>query len=305
MKKLTLFVITIGLFVFLIGCKDRKTYDNTVVVSFYTFRNDSQIQPYLHVEPNSKIPEPDIIPIRSGYEFTGWFKDNQKTQPWDFDVDMVGEHSLLLQAGWLPGYSLVTYDINGGTFPADFKHLEDYPEDQRNPRENAELLKYLFFKVGDNKILFRPTRTGYTFRAWYPYDEYMWEGAPENATQTYKPGDRGFILLPSSEPGDITLYAHWDPIKLSISFRANYPEANVVANPTSRTRTYGLELIYDSNYDGESPDYNTLPDFAQYENLKYEFIGWNTRADGSGTWYREGDILERTAPITLFGQWLL
>ena len=34
------------------------------------------------------------------------------------------------------GYYLITYDVNGGTLPADFKHLEEYPEDQRDPETN-------------------------------------------------------------------------------------------------------------------------------------------------------------------------
>jgi len=304
MKKLLLIMLTLSLTLLTFGCKDKKTHDDSVTVIFYTYRNDAQVPSLYNVEPNSKIEKPNIIPIRPGYEFDGWYKDFQKTQPWDFDVDTVGESSIVLYANWGTGYYLITYDVNGGTLPADFKHLEEYPEDQRDPETNPELLKYLFFKVGDSKVLFLPTRTGYKFKSWYLYDEYQWEGAPEGTHLSFKPGDRGHTTIPTDLPQDITLYAHWEAVKISISFRANYPDPNVtVRSPGARTRTYGLELVYDANYDG-SEGYNTLPDFSDIPNLAYEFIGWNTRADGTGTWYREGDILERTAPITLFAQWV-
>ena len=116
---------------------------------------------------------------------------------------------------------------------------------------------------------------------------------------------RGHTTYPTSTPGDITLYAHWDAVKISISFRANYPTSGVLSNPSARTRTYGLLIIYDTNYDGVSEGFNTFPDFLNRPDLEYEFVGWNTRADGNGTWYREGDILERTAALTLFAQWVL
>ena len=55
-----------------------KTHDDSVTVIFYTYRNDAQVPSLYNVEPNSKIEKPNIIPIRPGYEFDGWYKDIQK-----------------------------------------------------------------------------------------------------------------------------------------------------------------------------------------------------------------------------------
>lgn len=304
MKKILVLFITVMITLFLVGCQDKKTYDNRINVIFYTTASGTPIESYLDLEPGSLIEEPEIEPTREGYAFAGWYKDTAGTQRWDFATDRIGNTSIVLYAKWVAGYFKINYVINGGEYPADFKELEDYPEDERDPETNPDLLKYLFFRVGQSKVLFRPTKTGYQFAGWYPYDAFKWPGAPEGTTNSFKPGDPGYTTVPSNIAEDITLYAHWTPISVSITFNANYPVTGVVSNPSSRTLTYGLELIYDKNYDPNSEvKYNRLPDFNTISNLEYEFIGWNTRADGTGTWYREGDIFERTVRITLYAQW--
>lgn len=303
MKKIFSIFLLVVFTSMLVGCQDNKITDTEIKVYFYTAARGTKIDPLLNVEPNSKIPEPEE-PELEGYSFDGWFLDPAKTIPWDFENDTVGEKSITLFANWRTGYFRIYYDFNGGSIPSDYKPLEEYPEELQDPETNPELLKYHFFKVGDRRVLFRPTRTGYTFKSWYLYDEFEWPGAPEGTDLSYKPGDLGNTVLPGSKADDIYLFAHWDAIKISISFLANYPVSGVVSNPSARTRTYGFEFVYDGNWDGVSLDVNTLPDFSSYESLEYEFIGWNTRADGQGVWYREGDILERTVRITLFGQWI-
>ena len=43
-------------------------------------------------------PEP---PTREGYDFTGWYADENCTYLWDMSVDQVGQ-SMTLYAGWKP-----------------------------------------------------------------------------------------------------------------------------------------------------------------------------------------------------------
>ena len=43
-------------------------------------------------------PEP---PTREGYDFTGWYTDENCTYLWDMSVDQVGQ-SMTLYAGWKP-----------------------------------------------------------------------------------------------------------------------------------------------------------------------------------------------------------
>jgi len=46
----------------------------------------------------SKLTEPDN-PSRKGYTFTGWYKDSELTNPWDFEKDIV-KGDMTLYAGW-------------------------------------------------------------------------------------------------------------------------------------------------------------------------------------------------------------
>ena len=279
----------------LISCSDRKSQDDSIRVLFYTGSNASNVEPYNNLEANSKIAEP-TEPSRSGFRFDGWFKDLSYNEAWDFEVDTVGDASVVLYAKWGPGFFSIEYVLNGGTMPASFKALEDYPEDERDPETNPALLQYLFYTVGRNNVLPRPTKTGYIFKNFYTYDEFSWPGAPEGTNESWRPGDSGYNTVPSQLARDLVLYAHWDPIKLSVIFNTNYPVSGIMTSGyyRSRTLTYGYDFVYDSNYDG-SLTVNRLPDFLNFENqgltyddLEYEFVGWNDRADGTGNWYGDG-----------------
>src|SRR5690554_2829372 len=208
MKKVLSLVILILFSFVLIACSDKKNTEYDLQVLFFTGTNESSIPTLKNLEPNQLIEEP-AEPTRSGFRFDGWFKDVSLTEEWDFEVDRIGDTSMALFSKWVAGFYSITYVTNGGTMPANFKPLEDYPEDQRDPETNPELLLYLFYTVGVNNVLPRPTRTGYIFKNFYLYDEFMWEGAPEDTIYSYRPGDNGYNRVPSQLSQDLVLYAHW------------------------------------------------------------------------------------------------
>jgi uncharacterized repeat protein (TIGR02543 family) len=244
----------------LVACSDRKISDETVNVIFFTANtNASQVESYLDLVPGTIIEAPED-PTRSGFLFAGWYKDFLRSEPWDFDNDVVGETSIVLYAKWVPMLFNIIYDPNGGEMPTT-----DYP---------------LTFVPGDNRVLPLPKRTGYLFVAWYTYD---WE----DETST-KPGDKGLQILPNNVFEDLYLYAHWKAITVVVTFRVNYPlTTGAPAAPNSKTMTYGTEI-----------DFQELEDTALYT-----FMGWNSRADGTGDWYVDGEIFTRTQRITVYAIW--
>lgn len=262
MKKLFL-VFSLALFVFsLSACTDQKYTNDTVTVIFYTSNfGSTPVESYLDVEPNSMI-EPPEEPSREGFFFNGWYTDLKKTDQWDFDVDTVGETSIVLYAGWDPMIFDIIYDLNGGEMVTD-----DYPTT---------------FVPGDYEVLPTARRTGFEFVAWYTYD---WVDPSSTI-----PGDSGYQVLPQEYYEDLYLYAHYEAVTVRVTFRSNYPlETGGPDNPSSEMVAYGSEI-----------DFDMFEDHGDYR-----FIGWNTREDGTGDFYTNGDIFERTQRITLYGVWEL
>lgn len=52
-------------------------------------------------------------PTKTGYEFGGWYQDQDLTKSWDLQKDTV-EGSITLYAKWTPSKIHVMFDLNGG-----------------------------------------------------------------------------------------------------------------------------------------------------------------------------------------------
>ena len=117
-----------------------------------------------------------------------------------------------------------------------------------------------------------PVRTGYVFVSW--------NTAVDGSGTTYAPNSR--FTMPWS---DLTLYAQWAALGFLVEYDANEgsgaPDEQIAANG---------EII-------------TLAVQGSMTRAGYDFTGWNTQADGSGTSYSAGQSLTVTSSLTLFAQW--
>ena len=86
---------------------------------------------------------------------------------------------------------------------------------------------------------------------------------------------------------DITLYAQW----------ADFYKVTYLINIDSNTQTYIQKV------EGEHSLATKTTAFADFDSSKYQFCGWDTKADGSGTRYAEGKTLTLTEDIILYAQW--
>ena len=119
------------------------------------------------------------------------------------------------------------------------------------------------------------TKTGYTFGGWYK----------EPACSTSKVTTLGATDYTS----DITLYAKWTPNTYTVQFDANSGTGTMSNQP----------FTYDVSQDLSE---NT------YTRTGYNFTGWNTAANGSGTAYADkAEVKNLTAElngvVTLYAQW--
>ena len=143
-----------------------------------------------------------------------------------------------------------------------------------------------------------PALTGYTFSGWY-YDAECTEAYPNvsgNAV-TVKYGD-SHDGKPSANKVGITLYAKWVPIAYTVEY-----DSNVDSSDTSVTQPTGITASSQHAYDVAQK--LTVNGF---ERIGYTFIGWNTKADGTGVSYvNEESVTNLTSAeggtVTLYAQW--
>ena len=115
-----------------------------------------------------------------------------------------------------------------------------------------------------------------------------WKDAADGS-KTYENG-QAVKNLTAEDGAMITLYAEWNEYFYTVAFSGNYGTGSV---PSKRVRY--SELF-------------TLPDGTEFTRENYKFIGWNTKADGSGNGYSAGQSVnkltaERNGQVTLYAIW--
>jgi len=116
-----------------------------------------------------------------------------------------------------------------------------------------------------------PTRTGYTFT--------YWNTSVDGSGIFYTPEDSYTANAP------VTLYAQWTANTYAVTYNIN---GGTAGWPEAQTKTYDVALTLRS----------TVP-----TRTGYDFVGWNTSADGSGISYTSGASYTDNAGITLYAQW--
>lgn len=119
------------------------------------------------------------------------------------------------------------------------------------------------------------TRDGYTFQTW--------NTKADGTGNTYRPGDS--ITL----TGDITLYAQWEANQYAVAYAPNGGDGSMPDQTFSYDQTQALSS-------------------SQFTRPGWTFTGWNTKADGTGTAYKNRqEVKNLTAQdggeITLHAQW--
>lgn len=116
-----------------------------------------------------------------------------------------------------------------------------------------------------------PTRTGYTFTGW--------NTKADGAGTSYSAGAN------YSTNANATLYAQWRINTWAVTYNGN---GSTGGSTAAQTKTYGQSLTLRSN---------------GFTRTGYNFVNWNTKADGSGTGYNAGASYTGNAALTLYAQW--
>jgi uncharacterized repeat protein (TIGR02543 family) len=114
---------------------------------------------------NSGLLDEPPVPVRAGYDFGDWYKEEGCTNKWDFAAD-VANVGTVLYAQWRVITYTITYHLNGGV-----NHVG-------NPTT---------YTVEDAVPLQDPEKTGYVFAGWYTGD-----GTATTAIPTGSTGNREY-----------------------------------------------------------------------------------------------------------------
>ena len=124
-------------------------------------------------------------------------------------------------------------------------------------------------------------KTGYIFDGW---------NTNSSGTGTNYTDKQSVKNLTSTNGGTVTLYAKWKPVTYTIKFNGNGATGGSTA---SMSMTYDVAKNLTAN---------------GFTRTSYKFIGWNTKADGTGTNYTNKQSVKNLtttngATITLYAKW--
>lgn len=151
---------------------------NTYTVNFDTLGSADVISP-ITAQYGKTIIQPLPNPVRTGYNFLGWYEDNGCTKLWNFGVSTVTS-DMTLYAKWEPVSCIVSYNSQGGSLihnqVAAFDSLITAPTP--------------------------PEREGFAFFGWYkdPGCTSVWTWATDRVQ------------------GNTTLYAKWETNQYVVTF---------------------------------------------------------------------------------------
>lgn len=189
-----------------------------------------------------------LDPTKDGLHFRGWYTDELGTQLVDSTIAEGGD--ITVYAAW---YALVSFDSNGGTAV-----------------ETEEVSELNTASVPDPE----PTRTGYTFGAWY---------TDEALTSAYD-------FETGSITADTILYASWDLVTYTIT----YVNENGLTNSNPTTYTIETATIVFSDLTGGTSSLVFSGWVSNLEsNTEFASIPLGSTGDKVvyASWFRIGDFV--------------
>lgn len=204
-----------------------------------------------------------------GYRFDGWADTQNQTNYHDFTKPLTT--NVTVYAHWTPISYTVHYDKNNGDATGSMA-------DQRMQFDQTSTLN-------KNQFTENPKQPGkWKFLRW---------NTKTNGSGVAYQDQQQVKNLTSTPGGTVTLYAQWQRLQAHLRFDGNAPAGATV--------TGSYNPVAFNTYDPV-----TVPKGVKnsFKCKGWIFIGWNTKANASGTWVKEGSQLTTTnKDITLYAQW--
>jgi uncharacterized repeat protein (TIGR02543 family) len=212
---------------------------------------------------------------KTGYTFANWntAADGSGTSYSPTSTFFINSNTTLY-AQWTPVPPIIyTVDYNGNTSTSGTA-----PIDVSSPYTAGSTVTVLG-NTGSPVL----AKTGYTFA--------NWNTAADGSGTSYSPTSTFLIN------SNTTLYAQWTPVPPTtyiVAYNGNTSTSGTAPTDVSSPYTAGSSVTVLGN--------TGSPVLAK---TSYQFAGWNTAADGSGTNYVGGNTFTINANTTLYAKWII
>lgn len=223
-------------------------------------------------------------PTKEGYTFLGWTGSNGSTPQASVTIPKGSTGDRSYTANWKANTYTATLHPAGGTLTTT----------DSNIRKNADGTMKLTMTYGKNdfyKLAVNATKPGYTFYGFFDATSggsRIWDATSGECSYDGKYYDINGLWV---YPGNVDFYAQWKANTYKVAYYEN--GTNVLGVTFDSTHTYDVESPLSTN---------------SFMRKGYTFTGWNTKEDGSGDAYEEGQNVknlttEKGVRFPMYAQW--
>lgn len=324
------------------GTQNNASYNNAKFYYTRNSYNIVFINNATHEKTVSKKYQQDISDVsytptapadKSDYVFDGWY-DNEfgDGEPYVFTGKTMPAQNITVYAKWIaPTYTVTFYDADRTTvLGTQTVNKNDQIDSTKVPEVTVEEgEQFLGWVLANGNPFHAATRINRDYKLYakvgsettytLTYDANGGTGTVPTDTNKYAKGTYAQVVSGSGLTRDGMAFLGWSTDQNAVS-PAYYPGGSVKINDNTTlyavwgTPTGKAAITYHSNFGSdafrksEDKPINSLITVEGYGNLPsrtgYEFTGWNTASDGSGTAYAAGATARLTAGGNdLYAQW--
>lgn len=309
---------------------NRNSYE---IVFFNGGLKDKTVDVKYQQDISNQDYTPTTPPVgKTDHTFSGWYVDEECTSQFVFAGETMPAHSITLYAGWdgrdytvtAHGKSALPVTVEKGdtVSPDQFASvIPDVGEGETfmgwTEQQGSTRLFNFATQITRDIHLYPVIMDGKTYTL--TYNSNGGTGTVPTDSNKYAKGTYAQVVSGSGLTREGMIFLGWSTDKTAVS-PAYYPGGSVKINDNTTlyavwgTPTGKAAITYHSNFgsdekrtSGEKPinsritveDYGNLP-----SRTGYEFTGWNTASNGSGTAYAAGATVRLTASGNdLYAQW--
>jgi uncharacterized repeat protein (TIGR02543 family) len=275
-------------------------------VATFDTQGGSPVPPPQSIDQGGNATKPED-PLKTGFEFDGWFKEPAGLSPWDFAQDRV-EGDTILYAKWTAVYT-ITFDSRGGSEVETLTlRAGSSPEKPGDPVRGPDRFDGWYSSVTDTPWTFGSPVTGSIalYARWTPVWSVDFDSRGGGAVAKIEAVfDGDTIPAPADPSRDNNAFDGWHKEAACVN-RWDFA-AEAVTESITLYAKWTATVRFDANGGSGAPPDQTVtsgsPMSAPANPLResWSFVGWHREAAGTNPWNFAEDPVN--GHMTLYAKW--